>query len=115
MTGTNVTASGNGGIGFQFNNGGAPNTLQYSNGTISASDASFSVAGGTTANINLANTTAIANNNTLLTTSGTTTFNAQASTLRGHLDKLGQQHGEPDTGDRLDDDRQFDDDQSDEQ
>ena len=83
MTGTNVAASGNGGIGFQFNNGGVPNTLQYSNGTISASDASFSVAGGTTANINLASTTAIANNNTLLTTSGTTTFNAQASTLQG--------------------------------
>ena len=45
MAGTNVAASGNGGIGFLFNNGGAANTLQYSNGTISTSATSFSVEG----------------------------------------------------------------------
>ena len=84
MAGTNVTASGNGGIGFLFNNGGAANTLQYSNATITASDTSFSVQGAT-ANINLSNTIATANNNTLLNTnsSGNTTFNAQGSTLQG--------------------------------
>ncbi|CUT11116.1 autotransporter [Bradyrhizobium sp.] len=84
MAGTTVTASGNGGIGFLFNNGGAANTLQYSNATITASDASFSVQGAT-ANINLSNTIATANNNTLLNTnsSGNTTFNAQRSTLQG--------------------------------
>jgi hypothetical protein len=84
MAGTNVTASGNGGIGFLFNNGGAANTLQYSNATITASDTSFSVQGAT-ANINLSNTIATANNNTLLSTnsSGNTTFNAQGSTLQG--------------------------------
>jgi outer membrane autotransporter protein len=84
MAGTNVTASGNGGIGFLFNNGGAANTLQYSNATLTASDASFSVQGAT-ANINLSNTIATANNNTLLDTnsSGNTTFNAQGSTLQG--------------------------------
>src|SRR5262249_47626259 len=45
---------------------------------------SFSVQ-GSTATINLANTTATVNNNTLLETlsSGNTTFNAQASILRG--------------------------------
>jgi len=84
MTGTDVTASGNGGIGFLFNNGGSANTLNYSNGTITAGDASFSVQ-GSTANIDLTDTTATTNNNTLLTTnsSGTTTFNAQGSTLQG--------------------------------
>ena len=84
MTGTNVTASGSGGIGFLFNSGGGPNTLNYTNGTITASGASFSVQ-GSTATINLVKTTAIANNNTLLETlsSGNTTFNAQASTLQG--------------------------------
>jgi len=84
MAGTNVTASGNGGIGFLFNNGGAANTLQYSNAAITASDTSFSVQGAT-ANINLSNTIATANNNTLLNTnsSGTTTFDAQGSTLQG--------------------------------
>jgi len=84
MAGTNVTASGNGGIGFLFNGGGAANTLQYSNATITASDTSFSVQGAT-ANINLSNTIATANNNTLLNTnsSGNTTFNAQGSTLQG--------------------------------
>jgi hypothetical protein len=84
MAGTNVTASGNGGIGFLFNNGGAANTLQYSNATITASDNSFSVQGAT-ANINLSNAIATANNNTLLGTTsfGNTTFNAQGSTLQG--------------------------------
>jgi outer membrane autotransporter protein len=84
MAGTNVTASGNGGFGFLFNNGGSANTLQYSNGTITASSASFSVQGAT-ANINLSNTIATANNNTLLETksSGTTLFNVQQSTLQG--------------------------------
>ena len=84
MTGTGVTASGNGGYGFLFNNGGSPGALQYSNGTITASDASFSVQ-GSTANIGLTNAIAIVNNNTLLETdsSGSTVFNAQASTLQG--------------------------------
>ena len=84
MVGTNVTASGNGGIGFLFNNGGAANTLQYSNATITASGTSFSVQGAT-ANINLSNAIATANNNTLLETnsSGNTRFNAQGSTLQG--------------------------------
>jgi hypothetical protein len=84
MTGADVTASGNGGYGFLFNSGGAPNTLQYSNGTITASDASFSVQ-GSTADIGLTSATATANNNTLLetTSSGSTMFNAQGSTLQG--------------------------------
>jgi outer membrane autotransporter protein len=84
MTGTNVTASGNGGFGFLFNNGGNATTLNYSDGTIAASNASLSVQ-GSTANINLANATATANNNTLLATSssGSATFNAQASILQG--------------------------------
>jgi outer membrane autotransporter protein len=84
MAGTNVTASGNGGFGFLLNNGGNASTLQYSNGTITASDASFSVQ-GSAANIGLVNTIATANNNTLLDTSssGNTTFNAQGSTLQG--------------------------------
>jgi outer membrane autotransporter protein len=84
MSGTDVTASGNGGIGFLFNNGGAASTLTYSSGTITASDASFSVQGAT-AIINLTDATATANNNTLLATnsSGSTTFNAQGSTLQG--------------------------------
>ncbi|HVX75987.1 MAG TPA: autotransporter outer membrane beta-barrel domain-containing protein [Bradyrhizobium sp.] len=84
MTGTNVTASGAGGIGFLFNSGGSANALNYSNGTITASDASFSVQ-GSTANINLVNTRATVNDNVLLqtTSSGNTTFNAQASTLQG--------------------------------
>jgi hypothetical protein len=84
MAGTNVTASGSGGFGFLFNNGGNASTLQYSNGTITASEASFSVQ-GSAANIGLVNTTATANNNTLLDTSssGNTTFNAQGSTLQG--------------------------------
>jgi outer membrane autotransporter protein len=84
MTGTAVAASGSGGRGFLFNNGGSANTLQYSNGTITASDASFSVQGAT-ANISLNGATATSNNNTLLETqsSGATIFNAQGSTLRG--------------------------------
>ena len=84
MTGTGVTASGNGGCRLLFNNGGSPGALQYSNGTITASDASFSVQ-GSTANIGLTNAIAIVNNNTLLETdsSGSTVFNAQASTLQG--------------------------------
>jgi hypothetical protein len=84
MTGADVTASGNGGFGFLFNSGGAPNTVQYSNGTIAASNASFSVQ-GSTADIGLANATAIANNNTLLetTSTGNSVFNAHASTLQG--------------------------------
>jgi hypothetical protein len=84
MTGADVTASGNGGFGFLFNSGGAPNTLQYSNGTIAASNASFSVQ-GSTADIGLTNATAIANNNTLLetTSTGNSVFNAHASTLQG--------------------------------
>jgi outer membrane autotransporter protein len=84
MTGTDVTASGNGGVGFLFNSGGSANTLNYSNGTITASAASFSVQGAA-ANINLAGTIAIVNNNTLLATSssGSTTFNAQGSILQG--------------------------------
>lgn len=83
LNGTNVTASGTGGIGFQFNNGGS-NTLSYQGGTIQASEASFSVQGAL-ANIDLANTTAIANNNTLLETGngGNTTYNARNSTLQG--------------------------------
>jgi outer membrane autotransporter protein len=83
MAGTNVTASGSGGAGFLFNSGGA-NTLNYSNATIAASDASFLVQGAT-ANINLVNAIATANNNTLLATSssGNTTFNAQGSILQG--------------------------------
>jgi hypothetical protein len=90
MSGTDVTASGNGGTGFLFNNGGNPNTLQYSGGTITASGASFSVQGAT-ANINLSSTTAIANNNTLLetTSGGATLFNAQGSTLRGVISTQG--------------------------
>ena len=82
MTGTDVTASGNGGFGFLFN--GSGNTLQYSNATIVASAASFSVQGAA-ANISLSNAVAVTNNNTLLeTVSGaSTTFNAQVSTLRG--------------------------------
>ena len=83
MVGTNVTASGNGGNGFVFNSGASPNTLQYSNGTIAASGASFLVQGGATANIDLAAATATVNNGTLLQTSGTTTFDAQGSTLQG--------------------------------
>ena len=83
MVGTNVTASGNGGDGFVFNSGASPNTLQYSNGTIAASGASFLVQGGATANIDLTAATATVNNGTLLQTSGTTTFNAQGSTLQG--------------------------------
>ena len=84
MTGADVTASGNGGFGFLFNGGGSASTLQYSNGTITASDASFSVQ-GSTANIGLTNTTATANNNTLLetTSSGSAVFDAQGSTLQG--------------------------------
>jgi len=83
MVGTNVTASGNGGNGFVFNSGSGTNTLQYSNGTIAASGASFLVQGGATANIDLTAATATVNNGTLLQTSGTTTFNAQGSTLQG--------------------------------
>ena len=58
--------------------------MQYSNGTIAASNASFSVQ-GSTADIGLTNATAIANNNTLLETNvhRRTMFNAQASTLQG--------------------------------
>lgn len=83
MAATNVTASGNGGFGFLFNNGGNANTLGYSNGTITASSASFSVQGAA-ANIGLTNTTATSNNNTLLdTNSGNTIFDAHGSTLRG--------------------------------
>lgn len=84
MAGTGVTASGNGGYGFLFNSGGNPSALQYSNGTITAENASFSV-NGATADINLANTIATVNNNTLLetTSSGSATFNAQGSTLQG--------------------------------
>ena len=65
MVGTNVTASGNGGDGFVFNSGASPNTLQYSNGTIAASGASFLVQGGATANIDLTAATATVNNGTL--------------------------------------------------
>jgi outer membrane autotransporter protein len=82
MVGTNVTASGNGGNGFVFSGSGT-NTLQYSNGTIAASGASFLVQGGATANIDLTAATATVNNGSLLQTSGTTTFNAQGSTLQG--------------------------------
>ena len=83
MTGAYITASGTGGFGFLFNGGGA-STLNYSNGTIAASSASFSVQ-GSTADIGLTNATAIANNNTLLetTSTGNTVFNAHASTLQG--------------------------------
>lgn len=83
LNGTNVMASGTGGIGFQFNNGGS-NTLSFGGGTIEASEASFSVQGAI-ANIDLANTTAVANNNTLLETGngGNTTYNARSSTLQG--------------------------------
>jgi outer membrane autotransporter protein len=83
MDRTDVTASGNGGNGFVFNSGANPNTLQYGNGTIVANGASFLVQGGATANIGVAGATATANNGTLLQTSGTTTFNAQGSTLQG--------------------------------
>ncbi|WP_426612191.1 autotransporter outer membrane beta-barrel domain-containing protein [Bradyrhizobium sp. McL0616] len=84
MAGTNVTASGNGGYGFLFNNGGSANALLYSNATIVASAASFSVQGAT-ANISLNNAVAIKNNNTLLeaVSGSATTFNAQGSTLGG--------------------------------
>ena len=84
ITGADVTASGNGGFGFLFNNGGAGNTLQYSNGTIAANNASFSVQ-GSTADIGLTNAIATANNNTLLETnaSGAAMFNAMGSTLQG--------------------------------
>ena len=83
MNGTNVTASGTGGIGFQFNNGGS-NTLNYQGATIQASAASFSVQGAI-ANIDLTNTTAVANNNTLLETinGGNTIYNARNSNLQG--------------------------------
>ena len=83
MNGTNVTASGTGGIGFQFNNGGS-NMLNYQGATIEASAASFSVQGAI-ANIDLTNTTAVANNNTLLQTGngGNTTYNARNSNLQG--------------------------------
>lgn len=83
LNGTNVTASGTGGIGFQFNNGGS-NILRYQGGTIQASDASFSVQSAI-ANIDLTNTTAVANNNTLLETGngGNTTFSARSSVLQG--------------------------------
>jgi outer membrane autotransporter protein len=84
VSGTNVTASGSGGIGFLFNNGGSADTLNYSNGTITASNASFSVQ-GSAANIGLTDAIAIANNNTLLATgsSGNTAFDARGSTLQG--------------------------------
>ena len=84
MTDTNVTASGTGGYGFVFNGGGSPSTLQYTNGTITAANASFSV-NGATADIGLTNTIATVNNNTLLKTlsSGVTNFAAQGSTLQG--------------------------------
>ncbi len=84
MAGADVMASGNGGFGFLFNSGGGANSLNYTDGTITASSTSFSVQ-GSTADISLTNTTATANNNTLLetTSSGDTVFNAQASTLRG--------------------------------
>ena len=84
MTGTAVTASGNGSYGFLFNNGGSPSALQYSNGTITADNPSFSVQ-GSTVNVGLTNAVAITNDNTLLETmsSGSTTFNAQGSTLQG--------------------------------
>ncbi|CAN7585150.1 autotransporter outer membrane beta-barrel domain-containing protein [Bosea sp. LjRoot237] len=83
MTGTNVTASGNGGFGFLLNNGGI-NLLRYGNGVIQASEASFSVQGAT-GDIILNGTTAVANNNTLLETNGggSTLFTARGSTLRG--------------------------------
>jgi hypothetical protein len=84
MAGTNVTASGNGGNGFVFSGSGT-NTLRYSNGTIAASGASFLVQGGATANIDLTAATATVNNGSLLQTSGTTTFNAQGSTLQGAI------------------------------
>ncbi len=84
MTGADVTASGNGGFGFLFNNGGSASALNYSNGTIAATDASFSVQ-GSTADISLSNTIATVNNNTLLetTSAGNTAFDAQGSTLQG--------------------------------
>ena len=88
MTGADVTASGNGGFGFLFNSGGAPNTLQYSNGTIAASNASFSVQ-GSTADIGLTNATAIANNNTLLETTSSGSQHVQRAGVdlaRGDLD-----------------------------
>jgi outer membrane autotransporter protein len=83
MSGTGVTASGNGGFGFQFGNGGT-NLLRYDNGTISASLASFSVQGAT-GDMILNGATAVTNNNTLLETNGggTTLFVARGSTLRG--------------------------------
>ncbi|WFU69609.1 autotransporter outer membrane beta-barrel domain-containing protein [Bradyrhizobium sp. CB2312] len=84
MAGTNVTASGNGGFGFLFNNAGAANTLQYSNATIVASDASFSVQGAT-ANIYLSNAIATVNNGQWLNVSGGSTSNVvlKASTVQG--------------------------------
>jgi len=82
MTGTNVTASANGGYGFQFGSGG-PNLLRYGNGTIASSLASFSVQGGN-GDILLNGATAVTNNDTLLETSGgSTIFIARGSTLRG--------------------------------
>jgi Autochaperone Domain Type 1 len=58
--------------------------LNYSNGRIAATNASFSVQ-GSAADISLTNTIATANNNTLLetTSSGGAVFNAQGSTLQG--------------------------------
>jgi Autochaperone Domain Type 1 len=84
MAGTDVTASSNGGFGFLFNGGGGADTLNYSNGRIAATNASFSVQ-GSAADISLTNTIATANNNTLLetTSSGGAVFNAQGSTLQG--------------------------------
>ncbi|UZF91271.1 autotransporter family protein [Bosea sp. NBC_00550] len=83
MNGTNVTASGSGGFGFQFSNG-AVNLLRYGSGVIEASQASFSVQGAT-GDIILDGTTAVANNNTLLETNGggNTLFIARGSKLRG--------------------------------
>jgi hypothetical protein len=77
-------ASSNGGFGFLFNGGGGADTLNYSNGRIAATNASFSVQ-GSAADISLTNTIATANNNTLLetTSSGGAVFNAQGSTLQG--------------------------------
>ena len=107
MTGTNVTASGTGGIGFQFNNGGS-NMLSYQGATIQASAASFSV--GAIAKIDLTNTTAVANNNTLLQTGngGNTTYKPATRTFKASSPPCRQyQCGVPPAGDRLDDDRQF--------
>src|ERR1700677_156324 len=84
ITGGDGTAAGNGGFGFLFNNGGAGKTLQYSNRTIAAHNASF-FGQGSTADIGLTNAIATANNNTLLETnaSGAAMFNAMGSTLQG--------------------------------